>query len=107
MARKPVQEHKTRTPELLKQQSGRSFAEQLNDGGETPANLMLTKMRDGRVPLAHRLQIAEKLMPYSVPKINPVDAQDANVEVTHEEWLDRMDAAAEKLDAEREEDDGI
>jgi hypothetical protein len=78
-----------------KKEAEQSFHEALQDG-ETPEGLIIKVMR-GDTKLGNRkitalmVQAARDLLPYRLPKLNAIDAQVKNVELTHEQWLAQLE----------------
>lgn len=77
-----------------------TFSGLFRDGAETPESI-ITKIMWGQQTITHagkRKRItkemqraAEALLPYRLPRLNAIDAQVKNVEMTHEEWINEMD----------------
>lgn len=88
-----------------KKEAERSFHEALAEGGETPESLMIKVLRGqdtvqidsesgGRKTkriTKDMIQAARDLLPYRLPKLNAIDAQVKNVDLTHEQWIEQMD----------------
>ena len=79
-----------------KEENEQTFAAMFRDGEETPESVMVKVMR-GQKSIMHRgkqqritkemVRAAEVLLPYRLPRLNSIDAQVKNVDMTHEEWL--------------------
>lgn len=77
-----------------------TFTGLFRDGAETPESI-IAKVMWGQQTIMHagkRKRItkemqraAEALLPYRLPRLNAIDAQVKNVEMTHEEWLESLD----------------
>ena len=83
-----------------KEENEQTFAAMFRDGEETPESVMVKVMR-GQKSIMRRgkqqritkemVRAAEVLLPYRLPRLNSIDAQVKNVDMTHEEWLEQMD----------------
>ena len=79
-----------------KEENEQTFAAMFRDGEETPESVMVKVMR-GQKSIMRRgkqqritkemVRAAEVLLPYRLPRLNSIDAQVKNVDMTHEEWL--------------------
>lgn len=78
-----------------------TFSGLFKNGEETPESIM-AKVMWGQDTIMHRgkqqritkamVTAASALLPYRLPRLNAVDAQVAQVEMTHEEWLAEMES---------------
>ena len=78
-----------------KEENEQTFAAMFRDGEETPESVMVKVMR-GQKSIMRRgkqqritkemVRAAEVLLPYRLPRLNSIDAQVKNVDMTHEEW---------------------
>ena len=75
-----------------RKKSSKAFHDMLRDGGQTPAGLLLETMRNKKTPHDEKVAIAKHLTQYELPRLNAIEADVRNTEVTHEEWLDRLGA---------------
>jgi hypothetical protein len=57
--------------------------------GLTPLQFMMSLLRDETAPLEDRKWAAEKGAPYVHPRLSAVE-MNANVAMTHEQWLDAL-----------------
>lgn len=79
-----------------KEENEQTFAAMFRDGEETPESVIVKVMR-GQKSIMRRgkqqritkemVRAAEVLLPYRLPRLNSIDAQVKNVDMTHEEWL--------------------
>ena len=77
-----------------------TFAGLFRDGAETPESIV-TKVMWGQTTIMHlgkRRKISKTmqdaamaLLPYRLPRLNSIDANVKNVDMTHEEWINEMD----------------
>lgn len=82
-----------------KKDNERTFAGLFNDGEETPEGLIVKVMR-GQANITRKgkeqritkemVNAAMALLPYRLPRLNSIDAQVRNVEMSHEDWLESM-----------------
>lgn len=80
-----------------------TFSGLFRDGAETPESIV-SKIMWGQTTIMHlgkRRKISKTmqaaamaLLPYRLPRLNSVDAQVQQVDMTHEEWLEQMDDGA-------------
>ena len=82
-----------------RKQAEQTFSESLSVG-ETPESILIKVMRgqDRIQSNGKRVRItkdmiaaAQTLLPYRLPRLNSIDAQVTNVQMTHEEWLKQLD----------------
>lgn len=73
-----------------RKKSSKAFHEKLRDGGQTPAGLLLDRMRGEDTPEDEKVAIAKHLTQYELPRLNAIEADVTTAERTHEEWLDRL-----------------
>lgn len=77
-----------------KRVASQNFNELLMDGGETPYGLLTKVMRSkdaAKKVTATQLQAARDLLPYSLPRLQAIEAVAPGTIMGHEEALDALD----------------
>lgn len=79
-----------------KQRSGAaSFRGALNDGGDKPSIRLLKRMRDAELDEKLRDELAIRLLPFELPRLNSIEAEVQTTARTHEEWLTDLESGDE------------
>lgn len=83
-----------------KRSTERNFHAKLEAGGVAPEDVVIQIM-NGKGSIQHdgkQVKISDKmyqaalaLLPYRLPKLNSIDAEVKNVELTHDEWIASLD----------------